>query len=61
MDELIGLNLIEAKKEDGGANAPVHVNLDSVDAYKAGLRKAPGLRNIPEAKRQRRERVPEHP
>jgi hypothetical protein len=61
MDYLIGLNLVEAKKEDGGRNAPVWINLDSIDAYKANMRKALGLRNIPKAKRERRERPPQHP
>ena len=44
LDKLIGLGLVEARKEDGGPNAPVFVNLDSIDSYYANLRKAPGLR-----------------
>jgi hypothetical protein len=52
LDKLIGLGLVEARKEDGGPNAAVFVDLDSIDTYYASLRKAPGLRKIPSRKRE---------
>jgi hypothetical protein len=57
LDKLIGQNLIQAKKEDGSPNAPVYVDLDSIDAFFANLRKAPGLRKAPKGKRE----LTEHP
>jgi hypothetical protein len=60
MDGLIGRGLVEARKEDGGPNAAVHVNLDSYDAYIGGLRKAPGLRTIPARAAKKRE-LAQHP
>jgi hypothetical protein len=60
MDGLIGRGLVEARKEEGGPNASVHVNLDSYDAYIGGLRKAPGLRKIPNREREKRD-LTQHP
>jgi hypothetical protein len=44
IDKLIGQGLIEARKEDGGINAPVYIDLDSIDAFFTNLRKARGAK-----------------
>jgi len=44
MDGLISEGKIRANKEgEGGTNAPVHVDLDSIDEFYAAMQTAPGI------------------
>jgi hypothetical protein len=42
LDEMIRSGRVSAKKDEGGRNAPVYVNLDSIDEMYAAMRDAKG-------------------
>lgn len=43
MDRLIAEGKVTAKKEDGGRNAPVFIDLDSIDQFYNGMKPARGV------------------
>jgi excisionase family DNA binding protein len=43
IDRLIAEGRIRAKKDDGGRNAPVFIDLDSIDEYYDSLKPARGV------------------
>ncbi len=43
IDRLIAEGKVRAKKEDGGRNAPVFVDLDSIDEFYEGMKAARGV------------------